>query len=979
MVHSWYCEVYLYKKVVLISIKGVNRISTKVVSVVKILFIVSVSFSLVFPGTLGRNSSVHVNNALAPKLVSKISREVEIPPGSDYSIRFDSHNLTLIAQEIHPYSSGLSEKVIAAIVKAPQWIQRTLTRQLRNMSDPEPYADILLNVSKKYADEIAFSIACCPAGKVPPAALLKENALSLYEHDQWIHYADIVDYDNGTGNYYSTIRYRVLENGSEQQLELPPEIYYWCIVHPKITMEDVDATYGPLWRNYVFDHNDLGYPLLKEKLSTIQYVWDNTSYYQPGGRLWSTCIQEHPTAIEAISYWIGKTVPYPAIGDRPGQPCIILHEHNGWCGELQQIAVAAQRAALIPSIGVCNVGEDHVWREFFERGWHENDNWWSDTGGAVDEPDVYAYGWGKNMSAIYEWRGDDTIMDDTARYIHPQDRITVSFQVNDAYHQPIDGARVTVLVKGPKDITWYKNLFWEKIQSIWDRLPEFLKGKLLTRLFDKVKERFDAIPGQINGVTITTWNYTGLDGSCSFQLGKNREYLFLIQEGHLKKPWQLARHDTFRKLATATNTTIQVVFPDISHKVQRCLQKKMTEGACYFDVSFNTSAYQLHQNFFTNGIGSVEPKGSVECFFVDQNNFEKYKNGKTFSCYHYLESADGTFGVSALTQDWYFILKNNARVTSVVVTISMDVYVPTDMLRSQFVTPVTTLFDVPTFNVGDTAHISGISTRDEWWLQFDNDSYAIGWYTLNGEWFYDWNTSGCSVGIHTLTTDHDFPLGTCKVRLVDLLPPDITIVQPSAGAIIEPRMVNISGHCSDNVRVDHVDVAVDGQWKKANDTTWWNLSWNLSSLALGDHTISAKAVDTSGLSCLQTISFVVNESGHSWGPQIEQLYHLPAHPNNTSNMIIYANVTTTSPFALNHVLLYCMDDTNITTHEMFRYGDNPVQSRHEEDLLLNQSNAPLYGVELGQFPTGKTISYWIVARDTAFNMVQSDIASFSIQ
>ncbi len=276
-----------------------------------------------------------------------------------------------------------------------------------------------------------------------------------------------------------------LKTDTERYVTLPSEIYYWYVVHPKITNEDIDAVYGPLWRDYLFEHNDLGYPLLKEKLSTIQYLWDCQSYSQPGGRLWSICINQHPTAIEAISYWIGKTVPNPAIGDRPGQASVIAHEHNGWCGELQKIAIAAQRAALIPSISASNVGEDHVWREFYERGWHENDNWWSDTGGAVDEPDVYAYGWGKNMSAIYQWRGDGTILEDTARYIHPEDRITVDFKVKDLFSQPVDGARVIVLVKGPKDITYYKNLFWEKIQNIWDKLPEILKGKLFTFLFEQ--------------------------------------------------------------------------------------------------------------------------------------------------------------------------------------------------------------------------------------------------------------------------------------------------------------------------------------------------------------------------------------------------------------------------------------------------------------------------------------------------------------
>ena len=66
------------------------------------------------------------------------------------------------------------------------------------------------------------------------------------------------------------------------------------------------------------------------------------------------------------------------------------------------------------------------------------------------------------------------------------------------------------------------------------------------------------------------------------------------------------------------------------------------------------------------------------------------------------------------------------------------------------------------------------------------------------------------------------------------------------------------------------------------------------------------------------------------------------------------------------------------SYEMYRYGQYPIQSRHEEDPLRNQSNNPIFGIELGQFPTGQIITYWIVAVDTAHNTGQSDVHSFII-
>jgi hypothetical protein len=944
----------------------------------QIYLAILVTFLLVSPGVFGSSLSKKTVDASDQTIVSMIVKDVEIPAGSDYYIRFDAQNLTLKGKEINPATNGLSDTVIAAIAKAPHWIQGTLTRQFHNLSTPGPYATLLINASKQYADEIAFSISCCPGGKVPPADLLRENVESLYEHDQWISYADIIDYDDGSGNYYSTIKYRILDNGTDRYFTLPPEIYYWYIVHPKLTMAEIDDTYGVVWREYLFNHNDLGYPLLKEKLSKIQYLWDNTSYYQDAYRLWTPSIMEHPTAIEAVSYWVGKTVPNPAMGDRPGKPSIIAHEHNGWCGELQAIATAAQRTALIPSIPACNVGEDHVWREFYERGWHENDNWWSDTGGAVDEPDVYAYGWGKNMSAIYAWRGDDTISDDTARYIHSQDRITVTFTVKDSFLQPVDGARVLVLVKGPKDISSIKNLIWAKIQGIWDRLPDILKGKILSFLFEKAKERFNAIPSEVTGVTITTWNYTDLSGRCSFQLGKNMEYLFLIQEGRLRAPWQLARHNTLRSLNSHTDKEFRIVLADISHKPQGTIRRDLPSGDCRFTVSLSSTAYQMEKNFYTGGYGMQGVPGQIDCFFIDAKNLERYQAGKSYTCYNESKLHQAAFTVSTKLQDWFLVFRNHARLTTVRVNATVQVAVSTQQARVQIVTPSATLFAQPIINVGDTVTISGIATG-QMALTIESKTYNL--TTVDGFWSYHWNTSGTTPGqLYQVNATCMGASDSLRILVQDDIPPSVSITSPAPDAIVGRIVLNISGFSSDNVGIDHTEIKLDNNGWTYCGTSPWRAVWNLSGASLGDHIISAMAVDLQGTTSTQTITFALNESGHTWGPEITQVFYSPANVTNTSNVIIFANVSTTGPFALHHVIYHFIDYYHgILGHkEMYRYGDYPVQTRHEEDPLRNQSNAPLYGKELGQYPSGTTFSYWIVAVDSANNTRQSDVFSLTV-
>jgi hypothetical protein len=931
------------------------------------------------PGAISVPQSFHPVNGSEQPVVSMVTQEIEIPPNSDYYVRFDPENNSLLTQNIVPSTQGLSEKSIAAIAKSPRWIQPRLTSQFHDLENPESYADVLLNASKKYADEIAFSLACSPGGRVPPAERLKENAISLYEQDEWISYADIIDYDDGSSDYFSTLQYTVLENGTEQHILLPPDIYYWYVVHPKITNEDIDAVYGPLWREYLFEHNDLGYPLLKEKLQEIQYLWDCESYFQPGGRLWSVCMNQHPTALEALSYWIGKTVPYPAFGDRPVQPSIIAHEHNGWCGELQKIAVAALRTALVPSIAASNVGEDHVWREFYERGWHENDNWWSDTGGAVDKPDVYAYDWGKNMSAVYQWRGDGTILQDTARYIHPEDRITVDFLVKDLYGQPVDGARVITLVKGPKDITYYTNLLRQKIQSTWDKLPEVIKGRLLSFLYEKIQERIDAVPDSINGVTITTWNYTSSDGRCRFELGKNMEYLFLIQEGNLKKPWQLARHNTLRRLNTGQDKSFTILLVDGSHRPQQRVVETLPSGDCQFHLNLQCRGYQLQKHFINDGVGRHESIAKLECFLVDSDNFQRYQQGESFVCYNYLDVTSATQTVSTIPQEWYLVFRNYGRQTHVMVNLSVAVSVQTDHDYVQIVLPDSSVFDTPLCNAGDTVFVSGIASTDTVFLSIDHHPDVIECPVVNTAWSYRWNTSGVSLGTHVITAAVDGDIFDERdFRILDGVPPSVSLEHPSQGIIVEAGMLVISGQSSDNYGLEYVAVTLNNITKIASGTTTWNLTWNLTDFPLGEYTLVVQAVDTQGIVSILPCSFVLNESGHAWGPEIIKVYHSPENLTNESNVVIFTNVTVSGPFSVSHVILFCDDGVDTTSYEMYRYGDFPVQSRHEEDPLFNQSNKPVYGKELGQFSTGQTISYWIVAYDSAWNSIQSEIASFTI-
>ncbi len=900
-----------------------------------------------------------------PERILAVSKIIDIPPQEEYYIKFDPKNFH-IEEKNTDSSHILSKKIIKkALIKSPSWLRKDLLRQFSHIDNAEDYANLILNMSRRYTDEIAFSIAFSPLGDVPPVNVLRDNVIQLYEIDKCLKYVDIVDYDKGNGNFYSTLRYRVIEDGKEKEIECPPHIYYWYVVHPEITSEDPSYIYGTFWRSYLFNHNDIGYPLLREKLSNIRYMWDCKSYLQPSERTWKWSIKNHPTAIEAVSYWIGKTMPTGAYGDRPGQPNIIAHEHNGWCGELQKIAVAALRTALIPSVAICDIGEDHVWREFFERGWHQNDNWWNDGGGAVDMSDIYVYGWGKDISGIFAWKGDNSIYEVTPRYIHPKDRVRVRFVVKDQNNQPIDGARVCVLVKGTRDITWLRYRIMSILERVWAILPDFLRNRIIQMLFDELYSLCERIPESVEMPIQAIWNYTNLDGVCTFDLGVNRSYIFLIQYGNLRKPWLPARHNDIRFMSKPENRTFFIrFFTRESTREEHNLISSDGDNLT-LRIDFSTFSYQIHANpLWVNDRGLYEKEGKIEFFIVDESNFEKYIKGEPFDCYAYEEVEKINTSLSLSSKSIYLVFRNRARESTVRVSFNITFISSSDGDFVRIFPFDRDIFDKPFFDIGDKVTIRGASTRTTT-VYIDDTPICV--IEGHGTWAYTWDTSGEIEGTHLIRAVCGDAEDEIQVELVDVSPPDVEIIRPENGAIVDNDSIEIAGVARDNTNVMNVEVSVDGsEWRRADGTQNWSIIWDMHSLEPGDHVITVRVSDRSGLYATESVVFVINGSNPEWGPVINDVFHQPANPTNESNVVVYANISENGPFSIKKVILYINDGNRTEKREMYRYGDYPVQERHEEDPLKNMSNAPLYGLELGQI-NGR-ITYWVVVYDSAHNV-----------
>ena len=180
---------------------GVFKIkyNKKSIVITKSFLVILFSIFLIIPSLSYSTISLKNSEGENEKIIGKISREIEIPAGSDYFIKFSKNNLTLEGEDLPAFSSGLSEKIVYAIAKSPKWIQRRLTLKFQTINN-DTYADLILGSDIKYVDEIAFCIACSSFGNVPGTDIILDNVLTLYEIDEMINYADIVDYDDESGN-----------------------------------------------------------------------------------------------------------------------------------------------------------------------------------------------------------------------------------------------------------------------------------------------------------------------------------------------------------------------------------------------------------------------------------------------------------------------------------------------------------------------------------------------------------------------------------------------------------------------------------------------------------------------------------------------------------------------------------------------------------------------------------------------------------
>ena len=374
--------------------------------------------------------------------------------GNQYGMQFSTYSQSMLT------SSSLGEIIPAAqsaVNKSPAWLRASLANVFSQLSALKQlsWAAIINDALDPYIDEIAFAVAHSSvqylASNFSDPALFVENAQLLYSIDAELPYVQIVDFGTSTSDpdYYSTTQYyKTTTDGQVVQMTVPRDIYYWYIVHPKIT-DEIPAYINPaitesntshsnniapppdgvFWRNYLYDVQEETYPVLRDTLMQCQ-----TAYNRNGTA---------GDAIRAIQWWVNQTMSFTSGSERPHQPVRIYRKHIGRCGEYADYTAAVSRTALIPCTSILSVSTDHTWNEFWEDGWVQ----WEPVNGYIDVPLVYENGWGKVFGSVFEIRSDGYLTSVTDRY--SEGLATITIAVRDSSNHPIDGARVILAIVDP--------------------------------------------------------------------------------------------------------------------------------------------------------------------------------------------------------------------------------------------------------------------------------------------------------------------------------------------------------------------------------------------------------------------------------------------------------------------------------------------------------------------------------------------------
>lgn len=563
-------------------------------------------------------------------LIDQLAIDDYVMPRERWAVAFDPArcDLTLHAPAA---ADRLNDEALAAIERAPDWLERDL-RLTFSLLTPEfqtLWANGILAAEDPCIDEFAFAVAHSSpqylmSGYGSPGLFL-ENARSIYANDAFLDYVEVVDYGTSASDpdYYTTTRYKTLRSGSLVEVVAPRDVYYWYIVYPRATSEIpayVDPAVsesnslrnnniaappaGVFWRDFLLNHADEGYPLLRDQLKGCKALFDGTRGIP----------EANATALGRLNTWMEKTLAFDSKEERPHQPVRIYRVHMGRCGEWSDLRNAAARAALIPCTSVASYSTDHVWNEFWDGQWYHWDN-------ETNYPLMYYLSWGKVFGTVFEIRPDGALTSVTNRYT--RGICYIDLYITDSAGRPVDGAEVNLYTKDPTT----GELWWDMYALTDDKGQcTFVVGKD-RGYYAAITSAIGIHPAKAGGVVEVVANaVSGTDYSKKIKMTQTKP----------APKWNAAAAPT----DGGEDYYLQAEFN---------APTQILSGAIRFDdVRLGSQLYQSDWD------------GSIDFYFADSANFAAAAAGSAFDAVGLLPDSLSGLGWLSLPMDqrWYAVFGN---------------------------------------------------------------------------------------------------------------------------------------------------------------------------------------------------------------------------------------------------------------------------------------------------------------------------------
>jgi len=579
-----------------------------------------------YPSTIQTEKPIIATDRENWVLVDSVNFDSFIEPGNYVGISFD--NTTNEIEFCSNFYEFLCLEAITALEKSPKWLRPDLENIFLQL-DPDKqleWAEVINNATGPYIDEIVFSIANTSAEYLSSPycypEIFTENALYLYMADMFLNYVEIIDYGNSNtdDDYYSTTLYwKINENGEQVQVEVPRDIYYMYLVHPKITDEipafidpdiiENNATHnnnivspdeGVFWRYFLFNYQDAGYPLLRDELLDSSVAWDITG-------------NTPSDAIHTIGQWINASMDFTSNSERPHQPVRIYTKHIGRCGEYADITAAACRSALIPCTSILSISGDHVWNEFWDEQWIH----WEPVNGYINNPLVYENGWGKVFGSVFENRSNGYLTPVTE--VYSDETATITIYALDANGDPIDGARIKLRVDTASD----------------------------------------------------NWGYTDNEGKYTFIVGEGRDFYARMDSEIGSDPvdpnqyYEVALNSVSGQNYTYS-TSAAGIMPDVLYNTIAVPEDDIDD--CKLVVDFNVPEQVVTGSIIMDDLDNTEfynkiDEGIINFFMADYVNYLYFTDGQMFDTFNeYIGISEGEIEFDIPAEEmWYavFDISNN--------------------------------------------------------------------------------------------------------------------------------------------------------------------------------------------------------------------------------------------------------------------------------------------------------------------------------